>query len=562
MTSLGERGTNDSIPYRIRIGVTGHRTLPRPEVVSSLVSRVLDEEIEALLDPASVDQIRKAKNTPVLFSVISPLAEGADRLVAKEVLKHGGAILQAVLPLPVNEYVQDFESTESRQEFFDLLIRCRSPQRIKHLYSDDDLVTIEPAELRRHAYEAVGRHVVDHCDVLIAIWDGLPSRGRGGTAEIVAYAREHGRPYIRVWADDVGTVEVVKGRGLNISSIAGVELFNTFRIEPPGEAERYQANLDRDHFGREPGARIPEETKAAIREGLFSHYVKASLLAKRNQALYRRAGTCGYLLSAAAVASVAIAILFPAVATWAFSAELLILLSVSIIVGSAHRLRSAEKWIEARFLAERIRAAIYMAACGIEAATIQVPAHLGQAEHPDDWMVRVFDEIWNRMPRLPGCAAQECQFLAHYIAEHWIQDQITFHENKTRREGLWNVRLWKYGRALVVITMIAAALHLIISRGVESTGKREWIEKILTFVAIAFPALTGALFGLRSHREHLRLERRSANMVPRLRHMKNLILHTFDPASFEYVLRETESVMLDEAQDWLMLMRTATIEAA
>jgi hypothetical protein len=464
--------------------------------------------------------------------------------------------------LPVNEYVKDFETAESKQEFFDLLNRCRSPQRIKHHYSDDDVLTVEPAELRRHAYEAVGRHVVDHCDVLIAIWDGQPSRGRGGTAEIVDYAREHGRPYIRIWADEVETVEVVKGRGLNVSSIAGVELFNTFRIEPPGEAERYKENLDRYHFGREPGAKIPEEAKTAIRQGLFSYYVKASLLAKRNQAMYRRAGTYGYLLSAAAVASVAIAILFPAVATWAFSAELLILLSVSIIVGSAHRLRSAEKWIEARFLTERIRAAIYMAACGVEVATIQVPAHLGQAEHPDDWMVRVFDEIWNRMPRLPGCAAQDCQFLAHYIAEHWIQDQITFHENKTRREGLRNVRLWKYGRALVVITMIAAALHLLISPGVEAGGSREWIEKLLTFVAIAFPALAGAIFALRSHREHLRLERRSANMVPRLKHLKRLILHTFDLPSFEHVLRETESVMLHEAQDWLMLMRTVTIEAA
>jgi CTP synthase (UTP-ammonia lyase) len=56
--------------------------------------------------------------------------------------------------------------------------------------------TINPAEARKKAYEIVGHHVVNHCDVLIALWDGRPSRGRGGTAEIVAYAREKKCPML------------------------------------------------------------------------------------------------------------------------------------------------------------------------------------------------------------------------------------------------------------------------------------------------------------------------------------------------------------------------------
>ena len=44
------------------------------------------------------------------------------------------------------------------------------------------------------AYEAVGRYVVQHCDLLIAIWNGQPGNGRGGTAEIVQFAVEQGRP--------------------------------------------------------------------------------------------------------------------------------------------------------------------------------------------------------------------------------------------------------------------------------------------------------------------------------------------------------------------------------
>jgi hypothetical protein len=78
--------------------------------------------------------------------------------------------------------------------------------------------------------------------------------------------------------------------------------------------------------------------------------------------------------------------------------------------------------------------------------------------------------------------------------------------------------------------------RLITAWEAPTVGSREWIEKLITFFAIVFPALGGAIFGLRSHRENLRLERRSANMVSRLRHLKKLISHAFDAQTFEHIL--------------------------
>jgi hypothetical protein len=49
------------------------------------------------------------------------------------------------------------------------------------------------------AFLYAGRRVVDRCDTLIAIWDGAPARGRGGTADIVSYARSIGRDVEIVW---------------------------------------------------------------------------------------------------------------------------------------------------------------------------------------------------------------------------------------------------------------------------------------------------------------------------------------------------------------------------
>lgn len=156
------------IPYRLRVGVTGHRRLPDEEALTGQVRRAL-QRIRELL-PSS-------PYTPVLFTVISPLAEGADRLVAREVLKVEGADLEVPVPLPREEYLRDFQSDESKREFDDLLSRAR------------EVTELGPSESREKAYESVGRYVVHRCDVLIALWNGEGSRGQGGTAEIVEYAR-------------------------------------------------------------------------------------------------------------------------------------------------------------------------------------------------------------------------------------------------------------------------------------------------------------------------------------------------------------------------------------
>lgn len=44
--------------------------------------------------------------------------------------------------------------------------------------------------------------------MLLALWDGAPARGPGGTAAIVAYARERGLPVY--WARANGGAPVVK----------------------------------------------------------------------------------------------------------------------------------------------------------------------------------------------------------------------------------------------------------------------------------------------------------------------------------------------------------------
>jgi hypothetical protein len=45
---------------------------------------------------------------------------------------------------------------------------------------------------------ALGRWLVDSCDVLVAAWSGLPAAAEGGTGDVAAYARAVGRRGVHI----------------------------------------------------------------------------------------------------------------------------------------------------------------------------------------------------------------------------------------------------------------------------------------------------------------------------------------------------------------------------
>jgi hypothetical protein len=151
----------------LRIGVTGHRFLAETNKIRAGVDSVCDT---------------LARSFPTRpWQIISPLAEGADRLVAS-VLINRGASLVALLPMPREDYQQDFVSETSRQEFFHLLDIA------------NQVIEIPYKNNRLEAYRQIGHFVIDNCDVLIAIWDGHNAQGKGGTGEFVALARQRKKP--------------------------------------------------------------------------------------------------------------------------------------------------------------------------------------------------------------------------------------------------------------------------------------------------------------------------------------------------------------------------------
>ena len=146
-----------------RVGVTGHRVLSQPMETYAKV------RCHELLARAYAEHAR--------LQALTALAEGADTLFA-EVALTLGIPLRVVVPFCGFE--QDFEDGPPRQRYHQLL----------GLASWSALLPF--AERSDEAYWQGGLWVAKRVDLLIAIWDGKPARGHGGTAEVVAYARTCG----------------------------------------------------------------------------------------------------------------------------------------------------------------------------------------------------------------------------------------------------------------------------------------------------------------------------------------------------------------------------------
>lgn len=136
------------------VGVTGHRDLRDRASLARSVARELAQ-----------------LKAPIVG--ISALAAGADQLFAEAVIEEGGR-LEVVLP------GHDYRSTLPRSSLhrFDRLLAQAA-----------SVVTLEHDTLGGDAYLAAGLAMLERCDILFAIWDGEPSRGTGGTADLVERAR-------------------------------------------------------------------------------------------------------------------------------------------------------------------------------------------------------------------------------------------------------------------------------------------------------------------------------------------------------------------------------------
>lgn len=149
------------------VGCTGHQALS--DETQRSVAGALFERLASL--------------SPSHLEGVCSLAVGADQIFAAVLLETGG---QLHVVIPCANYESTFD-TEGRVRYADLLSRSTS---------SETLAFPSPTE---EAFMAAGRAVADRADLLLAVWDGAPAAGQGGTADVVGYAKDCGKNVEVIW---------------------------------------------------------------------------------------------------------------------------------------------------------------------------------------------------------------------------------------------------------------------------------------------------------------------------------------------------------------------------
>lgn len=166
----------------IVLGITGHRDIPEYSV----------NKIEQVLKSYFLQLKQKHPNTPIVL--LTPLAEGADRLVGKIAIQCG---IKLIVPMPFRKqlYIEDFNSSESINEFENLLEQAIRIHELPLFPGLTEESVRNCTEDRAKQYAAVGAYVAKHCHLLIALWDGVTTPEKtGGTAQVVHF-KCNGIPY-------------------------------------------------------------------------------------------------------------------------------------------------------------------------------------------------------------------------------------------------------------------------------------------------------------------------------------------------------------------------------
>lgn len=153
----------------MRVGITGHRGLSK--------------EIEGQVRSMLTDRAATFDSRDLIG--ISCIADGPDSWWAQTVLDVGGS-LEVVIP--AEQYREGLPAWHHTE--YDHLLSHAS-----------DTHPTGMKESTSQAHQAGSEILVGLSDALLAIWDGLPARGYGGTADVVSYAERVGVPVIVLWPD-------------------------------------------------------------------------------------------------------------------------------------------------------------------------------------------------------------------------------------------------------------------------------------------------------------------------------------------------------------------------
>jgi hypothetical protein len=482
------------------VGFTGHRHLRAPEKLQEVIGTL-------------VDSLRA--EIPGQLVGYSSVAIGADTLFAEKWLS-SGLPWMALLPKAEQDFKNDFSESDWTRTFA-LLQKAARVQ---------SLSGVKEAE-RDLAYLECGLLVVEEADVMIAVWDGKPSRGVGGTADIVANARTLAKPLILIDPDSFD----IKRENFSSELFADPEMSYLNRIA-----------------GRD-GPSLTDKTDPEDRVRRFFQKVdsRAASIAPR----FRLWVAASVVMNAFAAILVAAAIGFKVNSSVLNALIFVLTAAATIAVTLIKRKRAHQKWIRCRVASEICRSAL----ATWNLADVGEPAWFNQLTG----FLRLVKTI--RLMKLTDETRQItdlAEWRQKYLATR-VDEQI--HYFHRRRRGLslalsiLTVSFWIFsvvGILRGVLTGCAFGIGPILPIGPSDSFA--W-NAVQSFLPIALPLAAGCTLSLISIFDINRLLARSRAMESLLLTAREQIKKSESLPSLRRAVENIENAFASDVFEWFTLFR-------
>ncbi len=482
-------GSGSQLPVFRIAGFTGHRQIVQGEHLSAAMAAALEH-----LRSVTQDE----------WIALSSVAEGSDQLFVREALARGWA-WHAILPLPRAEFARDFEPA-AWQTVESLLRQAEQVQ-----------VSNDSGE-REDAYLDAGLETVNGSDLLIAVWDGEAARGKGGTAEVIEYARALGRPL------------------LIIDAVSGER-----RIENWGNLQVPETALS--SLNHLPDATTGwGENPFKAPDNVFAFQQKCDFAATHTAPGVRRMTVSTVMLHVLATFIAAAAVswsLHSATLAWAKFVCLGAGIASAFVL--RRRMHSERSWVKCRLAAEFCRSAL--ATWGLPRASSLLHELDLPAVHHLSRSLRI---LHGRTAAATPVSIGEFQRI---YGEKRIRDQLAYYRRQEQRAVPLLRRLrWVFWFATITAMVCVAFYAVTMSLHLHASP---WLQgTVFDFLPIALPVVATAMISLISINDLHRRVARYRDMQATLAASEAQIGYCNTWSSLERVVLRTERALLQEVAEW------------
>jgi hypothetical protein len=587
----------------VNVGVTGHRA---DKLTLGLEVPARGRVADALALIADVTAAIHARGAawytpdPPDLRLLSALAEGADRLCAAEALAQGYG-LDAPLPFPADIYIEDFAETDSRRAFAEL---CARADRLLEL----------PGERGNEsaAYSLAGGAILASADVLVALWNGKGSGGRGGTGDVVATALAMGKPVVHIPLDAREPVRLLwqgegpAGGAWHSALEPPAEPFDRAHLEealasillPPDEAgeraaldaffrEREELRLRRIEYplllaatGAQPlksSAWRKDPYRASTRSDwerfdpfwhgavpphrfdMLEHgYSWVDNLANRFAQSFRSGHVVNFVFSALAVALALLGYLIGGNVKVLFVVmELLLIAAIVANTRVGHAESWQQRWLDYRQLAERLRPMRSLRLLAVaRPPAVSATSRTGNRR----WIDWYAGSIWRQLG-MPAGTIDHARLVAltDLIRREEISPEVSYHHRNAHRMSHVNHQLHLFGSVCFISTVLLCIGFLLSTAFLDpATAKSTAIY--FTVATATLPAFGTAAYGLRVQGDFAGSSARSAATADALEALVDELEGHPSLARTAALGNAAAAIMLVDLAEWRLTYQQRALE--